>query len=451
MAGAAVQWSTTLGHLSITSGKTGTAGGATTKLSHTAAGNAKVTAVIEGVSATTKEIIFTAPPPDPEKIASIELDTKTLTITMGKTGKLTAAMLPLTALDFSVLVSSADEGIATAIATAGTDPSTAEIEITPHSIGATRITVQTVDGAKEDYCDVIVEASAEISVTGVTVDKPAFTLKMGETTDITATIEPPDATNTQIVSVKSRGGAVQIVDTTPGPTPNVTIFKVMGSAPGAAPFSVRTADGGFIATSNINVVTPAIGVDLDVTEKTLKVGEFFTITATARPTAVTNAEMTNALSPEGIAKVTSTGTGPKPNTRIFTILGQAAGVTEFTVTTVDGGFKAVCKITVESVEVVTLTAGKNPISPSGWDPSVITLKYTKDGAPVDRAAVKWETTGGELKNAVSTTNPSGIATASLVSSVVGPISVKGTANGTISDSGIINCVISKATKDVPKK
>ncbi|WPD01050.1 Ig-like domain-containing protein [Proteus terrae] len=62
--GATVNWSTTGGNLSVTSSKTGKAGGATVKLTADTAGQFVVTATVDGLIQSTDEITFTAKPPE---------------------------------------------------------------------------------------------------------------------------------------------------------------------------------------------------------------------------------------------------------------------------------------------------------------------------------------------------------------------------------------------------
>ncbi|MTB40734.1 Ig-like domain-containing protein [Providencia sp. wls1949] len=62
--GAAVEWSTTGGNLSVASSKTGKAGGATVKLTADTAGQYVVTATVDGLIQSTDEITFTAKLPE---------------------------------------------------------------------------------------------------------------------------------------------------------------------------------------------------------------------------------------------------------------------------------------------------------------------------------------------------------------------------------------------------
>ncbi|MEQ5360745.1 Ig-like domain-containing protein [Providencia huaxiensis] len=62
--GATVNWSTTGGNLSVTSSKTGKAGGTTVKLTSDTEGQFIVTATVDGVTQSTDEITFMAKPPE---------------------------------------------------------------------------------------------------------------------------------------------------------------------------------------------------------------------------------------------------------------------------------------------------------------------------------------------------------------------------------------------------
>ncbi|WP_425976396.1 Ig-like domain-containing protein [Enterobacter hormaechei] len=61
VSGKTVVWTSTGGTLSTASSQTGSAGGATVKLTSDVAGTFTVTGTIEGVAKTTDEITFTAP------------------------------------------------------------------------------------------------------------------------------------------------------------------------------------------------------------------------------------------------------------------------------------------------------------------------------------------------------------------------------------------------------
>jgi uncharacterized protein YjdB len=68
--------------------------------------------------------------------------------------------------------------------------------ITPMSVGNASITVTTLDGSKTAKCDV--EIIKKVFVTGVTLDKSALTLDIGNTHTLIATVLPANATNKNV-------------------------------------------------------------------------------------------------------------------------------------------------------------------------------------------------------------------------------------------------------------
>ncbi len=62
--GATVAWTSTGGTLSTESSATGSAGGATVKLTSDTAGTFTVTGTVDGIAKTTEELTFTAPSGD---------------------------------------------------------------------------------------------------------------------------------------------------------------------------------------------------------------------------------------------------------------------------------------------------------------------------------------------------------------------------------------------------
>ncbi|MER1978004.1 Ig-like domain-containing protein [Pseudocitrobacter faecalis] len=64
VSGKTVAWTSTGGTLSTASSQTGSAGGATVKLTSDAAGTFTVTGTVDGVAKTTEDITFTAPSGD---------------------------------------------------------------------------------------------------------------------------------------------------------------------------------------------------------------------------------------------------------------------------------------------------------------------------------------------------------------------------------------------------
>ncbi len=169
----------------------------------------------------------------------------------------------------------------------------------------------------------------EKKVTGVTLSETSKTVLVGQEFVLTAVVAPADAVNKN-VSWESDKTSVATVDDN---------GKVKGVAEGEATITVKTDDGGKTATCKVTVTKKAIavtGVSLDVTEKKLKMGTEFTLTATIEPEEATNTEVTWESDKPTIATVDANGK----------VKGIALGEATITVTTKDGGKTATCKVTV---------------------------------------------------------------------------------------------------------
>ncbi|MBQ6662486.1 MAG: Ig-like domain-containing protein, partial [Firmicutes bacterium] len=102
-------------------------------------------------------------------------------------------------------------------------------------------TVRSEGNADETH---LVEATDPVAVTGVTVAPSEATVEAGKMVQLTATVEPEDATD-RTVTWTSSDTSVATVDET---------GKVKGIAEGIAVITVTTTDGGKSATSTITVI-----------------------------------------------------------------------------------------------------------------------------------------------------------------------------------------------------
>ena len=166
-----------------------------------------------------------------------------------------------------------------------------------------------------------------MKVTGVTLDKTTLTLNKGQAKILTPTIIPSNATNKE-VRWSSSNKAVAGVGSN---------GKVSAYAPGTATITCTTRNGGFKATCKVTVVIPVTGVTLNKTTYEMSKGKTVTLKATVKPSEATNKKVTWKSSKTSVATVDSSGK--------VTAVGK--GTATITVTTKDGSFKAVCKITVK--------------------------------------------------------------------------------------------------------
>ena len=323
--------------------------------------NGKVTAVSEGtatITVTTEDgnktasCVVTVTKPV-VAVTGVTLDKSTAALKVGESTDLTATVSPANATNKNVTWSSDKEAVATVN----------NGKVTAVSEGTATITVTTEDGNKTTSC-VVTVTKPVVAVTGVTLDKSTAALKVGESTDLTATVSPANATNKN-VTWSSDKEAVATVNN----------GKVTAVSEGTAIIRVTTEDGSKTATCAVTVtkaeepvvVVNVDSVALDKTTVTLNAGEKITLTATVKPDNASNKNVTWSSSDVSVATV-----------KDGVISALKKGQTTITVTTVDGDKTATCSVTVTDAAVVTeipsivyKVHGQN----YGWEKS-----WQKDGA-----------------------------------------------------------------------
>ena len=207
-----------------------------------------------------------------------------------------------------------------------------------------------------------------VSVTGVTINEEWQELYVDDTLQLTATVEPDNATNKSVIWASSNQ-AIATVDAT---------GLVTGKSAGTATITVTTEDGGFTATIQITVkdkptTVPVESVKIDQGNLSIEVGETVKLTATVSPSDATNKSVTWASSNQAIATVDAAGL----------VTGKSAGTAIITVTTEDGS-------KTDSI-AVTVTA------PAAGTLEIVRFDLTNTSNPAwARIEVNWAVTGNEL-------------------------------------------------------
>ncbi|MEQ8235477.1 MAG: Ig-like domain-containing protein [Syntrophomonadaceae bacterium] len=237
-----------------------------------------------------------------------------------------------------------------------------------------------------------------VAVSGISLDKPAAVVAEGESILLTATITPADATNQRIIWASSDKNTA-IVSTT---------GKVTGVTAGKATISATTLDGGFRETCLVTVVPPVAvtGVSLNQTSLSLTKGFTSTLAATVMPGEATNRTVSWSSSDATVATVDNNGV----------VTAAAEGSTTITARTLDGGYSAVCQVTVTAPVAVSGVSLNKPST-------VITIGYSETLEPVmtpDGAtdkSVTWSSDNPSVATVSSTGKVTAVTAGSTVISV----------------------------------
>lgn len=194
---------------------------------------------------------------------------------------------------------------------------------------------------------VIVKGAEEGSaVTGITLDKSTLALAPGKTATLAATVAPQTAANKEVRWTSSNTG-VATVDAT---------GKVTATANGTAVITVSTVDGGYTAQCTVTVSedTPEVvaveNVKLDRSSLTLDVGETEQLTATVTPENAANKSVRWRSNDENVVSVDANGK----------LTAIDSGIATVTVTTEEGNFTALCKVTVVDPDDTTTDTETKP-------------------------------------------------------------------------------------------
>ena len=288
-----------------------------------------------------------------QPVTSIKLGSKTASVKIGRMKVITATVNPADASNQKLTWSSSDEKIATV---------DSDGVVKGIKKGTVTITASAENGQVKATCKVTVTKS----VKGVSVDKTSVTMAVGKKTTITATVTPKSASN-QKVTWSSNNYDVADVDKN---------GVVTAKGKGYAEITAKTKDGGYTAVCRITVIQPVKGIKLSSQTKTLDVGEAVTLKATISPKNASNTAVKWSSSNKKVVKVSSSGK----------ITALKEGTATITVKSVDGGYKATCKVTViRKVKDVTL----NKSSMVLYLDKIATLKATVTPSSATNKAVTW--------------------------------------------------------------
>ena len=204
-------------------------------------------------------------------------------------------------------------------------------KVTALKTGSVTITVTTEDGGKSANCAITVKEKV-YAVTNVTLDKTSYEMTEGEEFTLTATVNPSNASNTNVFWKSSNTSIA-----------TVSNGKVTALNAGHTTITVTTEDGGKTAACEVTVnakIYPVESVSLDVTSVELTEGDEVTLTATINPDNATNKKVTWSSSDNMVATVS--------NGKVTAL---KAGKVTISVTTEDGNKTATCEVIVKSIVI----------------------------------------------------------------------------------------------------
>ena len=180
--------------------------------------------------------------------------------------------------------------------------------------------------ASLSLASVFTSCDKDVEVSGIQIQPEEITLAIGETGKVTVTVTPDNATD-QTYSLQSSDENVA----------KVAGDVVTAVAPGEAVITATSTDGGRSATCKVTVVKRVEDITITPTQAKVTIGKTIEISVEFTPADATDKTVTWVSSNPEVASVAD-----------GIVTGVAAGEALITATSVDGGFAAVCKVTVEA-------------------------------------------------------------------------------------------------------
>lgn len=247
------------------------------------------------------------------------------------------------------------------------------------------------DGSSHTMMQTAVSGSQiEDYLFGVELDVTSDTLITGETLQLTATLLPADASNTNVEWTSSNPD-VAVVDS------KGLVTSLMA---GTTTITVTTEQGGHTATCDITVEDEVIdlnGITVSPSTVTLTPTQTHKLVVVFDPSDATNKNVTWESSNPDAATVNASGL----------VTAAAAGTAEITATSEEGGFTAVCTVTVGEDEIpatgIEISASTLILTPSQ---TVQLDAYVTPDNATDKTVV-WESDN----TAVATVDLNGMITA----------------------------------------
>ena len=275
-------------------------------------------------------------------VDDVKIDKKEISLNYGESAKLTATISPSNATNKNVTWTSSDKDLVTV-------DNSGNIKAVGNKNASATITVTTDDGKYKATAKVNVKKKDEtVKVTGVKLDKTEVSLNYGESTKLTATISPSNATNKNVTWTSSDKDLVTV--------DNNGNIKAVGNKNASATITVTTDDGKYKATSKVAVkkkdtTVKVTGVKIDqgssgTTYLNMKDDMYLYLYATVSPSNATNKKVTWSSDNTSVASIDANGK----------VSINSLGDANIKVTTKDGNYSATYRLTVKQKAIVVITA-----------------------------------------------------------------------------------------------
>lgn len=226
-------------------------------------------------------------------------------------------------------------------------------------------------------CTVTVIQPAE----SITLNPTEKTINVNESFEITATINPADATDTEISWSSSDANVATV---TVGPDGKVTVVGVKaGTATITA--TIGTGDNAVTATCVVTVIQPAMSITINPEKSVVAVGGTTgIITATVNPADTSDKTIVWSAQPEGLVTINDLGDGT-----ITVTAGTQTGTV--TITATCGNVSATCTVEVTDELAISLDKDELTLIAGESEQLVPTVVNNHDNLPVS-----WESSNPDV-------------------------------------------------------
>jgi uncharacterized protein YjdB/C1A family cysteine protease len=289
--------------------------------------------LVTGVSAGTTEIIATSQANHlktaicavtvlPLAASGVALNKTATDLYINSAEQLSAIIIPAKATNQNVIWTSNDNTVAAVLGNGF---------VKGVSVGTAVITATTQDGGYTAHCTVTVNPH---TVTGLSLSKTATTLGASGTEQLTAIIQPGNATNKNIAWSCGNNSIATVS----------SAGLITGVSAGTTVITATTQEGGYTAHCTVTVTPVAVtGLDLNKAATLLSKSGTEQLTAIILPSSATDKGVAWSCGDSAIATVSDSGL----------VTGVSAGNVVITATTRDGGYTAKCTVTVVPAVAVT--------------------------------------------------------------------------------------------------